>query len=228
MSEAAAADQFVAPGPRLRARRRRAIAACMVGMLLALAGLGEHHTQNSRTDLLIHRVGQGFAVHGTSGTTEPRVADVMATMQTERRSRLVLGELRRVEVRLMPKPLAGTSLSTADIQRINDLVQREAMPGALTAAGLEASASIEREGDGESPRVLTAGSGAWAIWTAVTLTPLGAGVFVGAGLVALFYTLRLRPMNRAGACHDCGYDLRGSTTGVCPECGSRAVGRPVG
>ena len=40
-----------------------------------------------------------------------------------------------------------------------------------------------------------------------------------ASLVALRIRERKRSIIRRGMCRKCGYDLRGNTTGTCPECG---------
>jgi len=45
-----------------------------------------------------------------------------------------------------------------------------------------------------------------------------AGLFSLTGLIALLRTLR-RIRRPSGACPGCGYDLRGVTPGLCPECG---------
>lgn len=46
------------------------------------------------------------------------------------------------------------------------------------------------------------------LWSLATLVAIPAGL--------LCYRARLAP----GLCRKCGYDLRGGTTGVCPECGA--------
>ncbi|RJP41940.1 MAG: hypothetical protein C4547_01185 [Phycisphaerales bacterium] len=38
--------------------------------------------------------------------------------------------------------------------------------------------------------------------------------------------LRRYRRRRRGLCVTCGYDLRGNSSGVCPECGARRTGRP--
>ena len=42
-----------------------------------------------------------------------------------------------------------------------------------------------------------------------------------ASLVALRIRERKKGIIRRGMCRKCGYDLRGNTTGTCPECGMK-------
>ncbi len=62
-----------------------------------------------------------------------------------------------------------------------------------------------------------------------SLLSIAYGVFFGlvpAGLVAGFYArtwmrrIEGRERRSENRCSDCGYDLSGNTTGVCPECGA--------
>ena len=85
-------------------------------------------------------------------------------------------------------------------------------------------------------RILWTASGKATIaWDAVTLTPtysirandfhLGFPAWLAILAVALptailWYRDRRPPK---GHCQRCGYDLTGNVTGVCPECGSRAI-----
>ncbi len=41
------------------------------------------------------------------------------------------------------------------------------------------------------------------------------------GVLLLVFGQRVRPVYRAGQCPACGYDLEGSPSGPCPECGRR-------
>ncbi len=51
--------------------------------------------------------------------------------------------------------------------------------------------------------------------------PLWAPLLFGFGATAWFWRLnRCRPL---GVCGQCGYDMMGNTTGVCPECGEGRV-----
>ena len=46
------------------------------------------------------------------------------------------------------------------------------------------------------------------------------------GLVA-WWGWRVRPRHGPGHCQECGYDLRGAATSVCPECGCGSVPQAV-
>lgn len=50
----------------------------------------------------------------------------------------------------------------------------------------------------------------WLIWTAAMLV---------LATVAILHTYRRHGLRGARRCDFCGYDLRGNTTGICPECG---------
>lgn len=45
-----------------------------------------------------------------------------------------------------------------------------------------------------------------------------------AGVIAVFS--RARPHKPPGSCHQCGYDLSGNVSGVCPECGNPIPSSP--
>lgn len=45
---------------------------------------------------------------------------------------------------------------------------------------------------------------------------------VGLGLQAAYQVARRRGRRKGRPCVHCGYDLRGNTSGICPECGGLA------
>jgi hypothetical protein len=44
----------------------------------------------------------------------------------------------------------------------------------------------------------------------------------GVGVIASYFGLRGLSRKGAGCCRGCGYDLRGLSSGACPECGRTA------
>ena len=59
-----------------------------------------------------------------------------------------------------------------------------------------------------------------ALWHTAPLVLTFAPLVSLVGVLALVRARRLRlALRRAGLCVQCGYDLRGNVSGVCPECG---------
>jgi hypothetical protein len=62
-------------------------------------------------------------------------------------------------------------------------------------------------------------------WGVLVFAGIGWGVTMGLGALSMLLGSRLldryRVFARAGLCARCGYDLRGSQSGRCPECGTR-------
>jgi hypothetical protein len=52
---------------------------------------------------------------------------------------------------------------------------------------------------------------------------------LGGGAAVLIYRLVLyrHPTSLAGTCSKCTYDLRGTSSGICPECGMPIPGQPI-
>lgn len=61
----------------------------------------------------------------------------------------------------------------------------------------------------------------WGVHLQIVPTMIGA--FIPATALLLWRPLRSRIRRSRGLCHACGYDLRGSATNRCPECGSERV-----
>ncbi len=70
----------------------------------------------------------------------------------------------------------------------------------------------------------------WDGYRALPLRPIGRGLAINSILYALLWSvplfvpglIRSRHRHGRGLCARCGYDLRGSSSGDCPECGPRS------
>lgn len=61
------------------------------------------------------------------------------------------------------------------------------------------------------------------------LPPIAGGIpaLVGWGIVrSVYLAWKIKPPAPAGFCAQCGYDLTGNTSGICPECGTPTGGLP--
>ena len=90
------------------------------------------------------------------------------------------------------------------------------MIGALAFAGGIVAAGLTRH---VAPKLT--GIARLIVFAAVYVVIVAAAL----GIFAHYVTKRLKPrllseLRRRGLCHECGYDLSGNTSGVCPECGA--------